>query len=168
MRQQLQVGEMGVSTVKTVLRSRGYVVEDLQKDMSMQKRGVDLFVEGVGYIEVKTDSYEPTNFFFELDSSGKPGAVDRSCADYFCVFFFRHHIIYLIPRAELQKWLRDHYANIKEACPNRIKHIGSSQGTSKWQATGLVVPKEELLKDIRVSVIEWTEEDEHIDTKGVE
>ena len=163
-KKQLHIGELGVATVKTVLKDRGYVVKDLQNDKPMQKRGVDLYVEGLGYLEVKTDSYTPTNFFFELDCNGKPGAVDRSCADCFCVYFFRHRVMYLLPRAALQKWLRENYHRIVTEQPNRLKRIGSENNGEVWYAHGLVVPKDEVINSIGAEVVSWEEEDEHIST----
>lgn len=160
MQGQLSVGAMGVQIAKTVLRSRYPEIEDLQNNKAEQKRGIDLYVQGLGYLEVKTDSHSPRNLFLELEVSGKPGAVDRSAADYFCVLFYRWRVVYLIPRPELQKWMRENYAWILEEHPGWVKIIRSRAGRSRWSAKGIALPRRVLMEDILVKVIEWTEEEE--------
>lgn len=159
-RAQLAIGEMGVRLAKTVLRYKYPVITDLQDNMEMQKRGVDLYVEGLGYLEVKTDSHSPQRLFLELDVSGKPGAVDRSCADYFCVLFYKHRVMYLVSRSELQQWLREKYAWVQEAHPDWIKVIRSKSNKSTWSARGVVVPRVLLAQEVNLGVIGWEEEDE--------
>ena len=162
-RGQLDVGAMGVTLAKTVLRSRFPNITDLQADMEQQKRGVDLYVEGLGYLEVKTDSHRPRNFFLELSVSGKPGAVDRSTADWFCILFFKHKVLYLIPRSNLQMWLRENYAWILQEHPEWIKRTRSREGKSIWLAEGVIIPRELLIEDMDIGIIEWNEEDEIVE-----
>jgi len=159
---QLGMGAMGVQLAKGVLRSRYQHIEDYGEDEEMQRRGIDLYVEGLGFIEVKTDTHKPRNFFFELDVEGKPGAVDRSSADYFCVVFPEHRVIYLVPRPDLQKWLRDNLAWIRRERPRWIKTIRSNESGRYWRARGVIVPRRMLMTDIKVSVIRWSEKDEAI------
>lgn len=157
-RGQLGIGRMGVETVISVLQKRGYICKDLQDDMEMQHRGVDLYVEGLGYLEVKTDSHSPENFFLELDVKGKPGAIDRSTADYFCILFPNYQVIYLLPRAELQQWLRENYSWIKDEHPDWIRTIHSTAGKSRWSARGVIVPRTVLMKQVSVATLKWKEE----------
>lgn len=140
MREQLDVGAKGVEIVKEVLKERYPDIVDLQDDRVMQKRGIDLWVGGLGYVEVKSDSHKPDNLFLELDVGGRPGAIDRSCSDCFCILFFRHCVLYFIPRAELQQWLREWYSWTLDNEPTRLKVVQSSAGNASWSARGLVVP----------------------------
>ena len=157
-RNQLSVGAMGVQLAKSVLRSRYPDIVDYAEDMEQQRRGIDLYVPNLGTVEVKTDSHTPTNFFFELDVEGKPGAVDRSCADYYAVVFPEHRVMYLIPRPDLQKWLRDHMASLQKR--DSIRTIRSRHGRNRWEARGAIVPKRLLIRDINVVVVSWVEEEE--------
>ena len=159
---QLGLGAMGVQMAKSVLRSHYEDIEDYANDREMQKRGIDLYVAGLGYIEVKTDTHSPDRFFFELDVEGKPGAVDRSSADYFGILFPEYRVLYLIPRPQLQKWLRDNLSWIEEEHPEWVKHITSNENGRHWRATGVIVPRRVLAMNIKISAISWVEEDEVI------
>lgn len=161
-RRQMSVGAMGVQLAKTILRARFTEIVDYEKDLEMQRRGIDLYVEGLGYIEVKTDTHKPEAFFFELNVENRPGAVDRSCADYFCIIFPEYRVMYLIPRPELQQWLRNNIYWIEEEERNWIKKIESDQGRNHWRATGVVVPRTLLMADIEIAIISWNEEEEVI------
>ena len=165
MQQQLAVGRMGVHLATTILQKRYPIIEDLQSSKSMQKRGVDLFVEGLGYLEVKTDTHSPERVFLELDVGGKPGAVDRSCADYFCVLFPGYRVLYLMARAELQQWLREKYAWIAGTHPDWVKTVHSKSQQSTWSARGVVVPRVLLAQGVNLGVIEWEEGDENLEGK---
>jgi len=159
---------VGVQVAKAVLRSHYEDIEDYANDKEMQKRGIDLYVGGLGYLEVKTDTHSPDRFFFELDVEGKPGAVDRSSADYFGILFPEHRVLYLIPRPALQKWLRDNMGWIEKEHPERVRFITSNENGRCWRAKGVIVPRRILAADIKISAISWVEEDEVIVGKEVE
>ena len=156
---QLSIGQAGVRLAKMVLRAVYPKIKDLEKDRDAQKRGIDLYVQNLGYVEVKTDLHEPKNFFLELSSAGAPGAIDRSCADYFCIIFPYSRVIFLIERPYLQKWLRDNMCRSKKW----IKHVKSRSDWNQWEAIGLVVPRRLLERDIDVAQIRWNESDEIIE-----
>lgn len=160
---QVNVGAMGVQLAKSVLRSRYPDIVDYETDMEMQRRGIDLLVPGLGLLEIKTDSHKPTNFYFELGVEGKPGAVDRSCADYYVVIFPAHHVMYLIPRPGLQKWLRDNMTKIRQR--NWLRTVRSDQGRRTWQATGAIVPRKLLIRDIEIITVNWGEEEERVEAR---
>lgn len=158
MQEMLKLGEEGVEIVKRVLGVKYPNIIDLQDDHEMQKRGIDLYIGGLGYVEVKSDSHRTDNLFLELDVGGKPGAIDRSCSDVFCILFFKHATLYLIPRAELQQWLREWYVWNLDNEPGRLKVVHSSAGPASWQARGLVIPTCVLEEAIPGIVkMEWKE-----------
>ena len=159
---QLNIGALGVQIAKSILRARYPYITDYAEDKEMQRRGVDLYVEGLGYLEVKTDTHDPRRLFFELAVGDKPGAVDRCSADYFCVLYPEHRVIYLIPRPELQKWLRENIGWIERKRPYWLKDTASRNEGRRWRATGVVIPRRLLQKDIKIAVIQWSEEDERI------
>jgi len=156
----LNMGEMGVTIVKSVLRNKYPNITDYNDDMEMQRRGVDLLVEGLGTVEVKTDSHSSDKFFFELSVAGKPGAVDRCSADYFMVLYFKERVIYIIKRAELQKWLREHWSFIRREHKDWVKTISSSNKGKRWSAVGITVPRETFTQDVNVAVLTWEESEE--------
>lgn len=162
--QQLQRGETGVLIAKMALRSRYPMIKDYARDMEMQKRGVDLYVEGLGFIEIKADYHDDSpNFFLEVSVGKNPGAVDRSGAEYFCFIYPNKRQMYLLPRAHIAKWMREHWTEyIKN---NRVIHIKSHQGRHSWSADGITVNRERLIEYIKraggkVVYIHWNETEE--------
>ena len=154
---QLAVGAAGVEVAKQVLQDNGHGrITDMQGNKAMQKRGVDLLVSGLGYVEVKTDTHPSKNMYFELDVEGKPGAVDRCTADWWCVVFIQCCTMYLIPMPELSHWLREMYRAAKK---KDIHTVGSQAGYAKWTARGMVVPTKELMRALgnKVRVFKWKE-----------
>jgi hypothetical protein len=160
MTEQLAIGAMGVNVAKCVLRSKYPDIVDYDTDKDMQKRGVDLLVKGLGLVEVKTDSHQPEAFFLELDVGGKPGGIDRCSADYICVLFYKHRLMYLLPRPNVQQWLREHYAWVLTEHPDWVKTTQSSHNNSTWSARGIRVPVGLLQECMDVAVITWPESGE--------
>ena len=160
---QLSIGEAGVRLAKMVLRACYPKIIDFSDQPIPQKRGIDLYVDDLGHVEVKTDMHKPKNFFLELSSDGKPGAVDRSCADYFCIIFPYARVMYLLPRPELQMWLRDNIQWIDNLYKGWITTVKSHSGGRQWDAVGLVVPIRRLRQDLDIVQIRWNEEDEIIE-----
>jgi len=162
---QLSIGEAGVRLAKMILRACYSKIIDFRDQPIPQKRGIDLYVGGLGHVEVKTDMHKPKNFFLELSSDGKPGAVDRSCADFFCIIFPQARMMYLLPRPELQMWLRDNIQWVDNLYKGWIITVKSHSKGREWDAVGLIVPIWRLQQDLDIVQIKWNEEDEII--KGV-
>ena len=156
----LTIGELGVNIAKSVFRSRYKDIVDYAENREMQKRGVDIEVPSLGTVEIKTDKHSDSKFYFELEVAGKPGGVDRCSADYYCILFYRQHIMYLIRRAELQMWLRNHWHWLKTQHPEWLHKTMSIRQDRRWESTGVVVPRELIMQDLNVAVINWNEEDE--------
>ena len=70
--EQKEIGEIGEGKVIDLFTNKfNRKVEDVREDPYYQKRGIDLLVDGLTYIEVKTDTTNTNNFFFETISSSK-------------------------------------------------------------------------------------------------
>jgi len=162
---QLSIGKAGVRLAKMVLRAHYPDIVDLEGDYVAQKRGIDLHIQGLGFVEIKTDTHKAKNFFLELNVGNKPGAIDRSCADYFCIIFPQVRVMYLLPRPELQMWLRDNIQWIDNLYTGWITTVKSHNKGRQWDAIGLIVPIWRLRQDLSIVQIKWNEEDEII--KGV-
>lgn len=154
-RKQLKVGRDGVELAKQILRKHYDTVFDYDNDMETQHRGVDVYVGGLGHIEIKTETYPPKNVFLELSVAGKPGAIDRSCATYLAYIYPDYGLMLLLPRSELQKWLRENFSWILRERRKWVKKVRSAHKGRKWQATGIAVPINIILKDLKVVLIEW-------------
>jgi hypothetical protein len=157
---QLEIGQMGVSIAKSIIRSKYPNIKDFNDDMEMQRRGIDLWVEGLGYVEIKSDSHSSDKLFFELTVMGKPGAVDRCCADYYIVLYYKEHLMLIIKRADLQQWLREHWSWIRTKNPTWVKTISSTQNGKYWNSVGITVPREDFERDVKVITLTWQDSDE--------
>jgi hypothetical protein len=162
-RTQLAVGQAGVRIAKALFRKEGYEIEDYENNRELQFRGIDLYIHGFGYVEIKTDTYDTGNMVLELSDRGLPGALDRSCADWYGVVFVKMGKMVLFPRSALAKWLREAYSWLEDKHPKWFHTIRSYQGNSTWEVDIVVVPLSKLLKEVKGReenvVIEWEEDD---------
>jgi len=156
----LAMGQMGEILAKSVFRAKypDRTIKDYRNDLAMQHRGIDLYIDDLGFVEVKTDSHKPENIFIELSSKDGPGAIDRSAADWIAVLYFRHQVMYLIPRSWLQFWIRTNLANIDD---KRKRTLTSTIEDKKWTSKGVFVRLRRLQKDIPgIRVLTWDDSDE--------
>ncbi len=145
---QLAVGAEGEELVMKNLteHSEGWFVVDTRSDPRMQKRGIDFILvneedyEDYEYYEVKTDTYDPINFFFELSVDGGPGWLDSCSADILVYYFINEGSAYFIPLPALRQWGRTHLAAYEELFPNCLKTIASREGGREWVTEGITVP----------------------------
>ncbi len=164
----LAMGQMGEILARSILRAKfpDSHFEDYREDTSWQQRGVDFYVEGLGYIEVKTDSHRPDNIFIELSSKDGPGAIDRSSADWICVLYFKYNVLYLIPRSWLQFWIRENLMDIDESNKRRLT---STIQDKRWTSDGVFVELSRIVDEIpNVRRLTWSDEEETIYGKVME
>lgn len=142
---QLALGAKGLRLVSALLRVRGFFVRDVSDIPDEQARDVDLYVQPPESsrwmtVEVKTDTYTSGNLFLELSSSsGKPGCVYKSRAQWWAYWLKGLEVLLLIDLPALQLWLLDHQAEYER------KRVHSIRGRSGWSVEGLLVPYEELV-----------------------
>ena len=157
----LDMGRLGVMLAKIKLAEKYGEITDFNSDKVMQKRGIDLLIPALGYVEVKTDSHSPDKYYFEVEDNGHPGAIYNCTADYYVVFFYKYDVIHIIKRAELVYWVTKHYSWIKHSNPGWVCHLTSVNGRNKWCSEGLIIPNNIFTKDVSVGILAWNE------TKGV-
>jgi len=147
---QLSMGREGELKAIEVLSARYGKVTDLTKDAECQHNGIDLYVEDLGYCEIKSDSHEDINLFLEVDCDGRPGALFSSCAEWYVFLYSACNCLYLIKRAALAHWVFWNWYDIEEYHKNWIKTITSKQGNNTWEAIGVIVPIDLISQDIKV------------------
>ena len=141
---QVDVGAEGVAAVASFLRQRGYVVEDVSEDRDYQTQDIDLRIRGKRQqrwrtVEVKTDTYTSGNLFLELtSSSGKPGCVFKSRAQWWCYWLSQLGVLLVIDLPALQYWL------LENGHAYERKTVMSRRGKSVWSIEGIAVPWMEL------------------------
>jgi hypothetical protein len=147
------LGLQGVELVKTVLGERYPLVSDLAEDMQLQAQGVDLQLEKLGYVEVKTDTHEPKTLFIEVGPpGGTPGAIDKCISTTIIYVFPLSRTLFIIPRPQLTKWLRDNWGWLS---PRNIRTVWTSRGGQRWSVVGVIVPVDKLLADTSTERVTW-------------
>lgn len=143
--QQVEIGARGVSAVTSHLRSKGYTVEDVSEDRDYQTQDIDLRIRGKRQqrwrtVEVKTDTYTNGNLFLELiSSSGKPGCVFKSRAQYWMYWLSGLGVLLCIDLPALQMWLMEHGSEYER------RVVVSRRGKSTWSIEGIALPWYELV-----------------------
>ena len=155
--EQMKVGREGVEQVRELLLDRYEWVNNYEKAAEMQRRGIDLEVCDLGYVEVKTDLHTTKNFFFELSVDGGPGGLDKSAADYFAFLFPNEGKMFLIKRPDLTYWLREWTTWYIHKMSDCIKYIKSTQGGRTWVAKGMVIPWQDILGTIKVITVTFAD-----------
>ena len=138
---QFEIGKQGVEILKGL--TAGCI--DYLNDMDKQKRGIDLFIPGVGYVEVKTDTTEYENVFLEVDTEGRPGGIFNSRADWLYMVFIKQGVVFSVSLPRVQHWLAQHYGLLNSTCRRTIV---SRRGKARWTVGGFIVSRAVLVEEI--------------------
>lgn len=134
-----KVGKIGESLVKKILTNvHDMVVEDVSEIKMWQDMGVDLIGDDL-LIEVKSDTSETPNIFFETVSNAKRGT--KGCmlttnADFIFYVHLGHDFIMSIPLVDYKEWVMGNEDSFREV----------SVRTSN--AKGLLIPIKKLLDNV--------------------
>jgi len=139
MRQMLEVGAQGASRVKLLLARRFGVLIDYEGDREKQRRGIDLKIQPWGYVEVKTDRHDTTNFFFEFECSGKPSGIMTSQASWYAYYFPLLDCIYMLPVVQLRQYIKKNWNWFTAKYKRKVLSHSSNRG---WSATGFALPRD--------------------------
>ena len=155
--EQMKVGREGVALATQLFEDRFLWVDNLESMVVYQQKGIDLCVESLGEVEVKTDLHTTKNFFFELSVDGGPGGLDKSAADYFAFLFPNEGKMFLIKRPDLTYWLREWTTWYTHKMSDCIKYVKSTQGGRTWVAKGMVIPWQDILGTIKVITVTFAD-----------
>lgn len=141
-----RVGELGVADVARILIEEGYAdhVKDVRGDESYQKRGIDLTIDDG--VEVKTDTYPPKNFFFEIWSNfekGTKGWLYTSEADLICYYFIKYKVMYILPLKEIREIPLEGYKKAKVQTPT----------DGEYTTVGRLVPVKDVMEKCDVKEV---------------
>lgn len=136
-------GDSGIERVSKYLATqRGHTdiinVEDHEK---FRKWGVDLLWQtafGIVLIDVKSDSYDTGNFFFETVSNKDKntlGCFLSSEADYFYYVFEERNELYIIELEPVRTWFLENQHRFKVKNPST-----TTRGVVFYQSEGYIVP----------------------------
>lgn len=140
--EQLTIGRDGVAIIKAYLETKGIKVTDFQDNPEQQARGIDLYAEGYGNLEVKTDTHSNARVWLELDVGGKPGCIFRSRADYLVICWVKDNVAAVYKLPEVQLWLMLNYQGLYLG--GALRAVFSHRGHKQWYSLGVPVLRVDL------------------------
>jgi len=148
-------GQAGEELAVQLLAPHFESIEQYSEDPFFQKRGIDLWVLGLGYVDVKTDTHQPINLFFEVvGPHNSPGGFDKSRADYYLYMFPLARLAYVLDVPETVFWLREYLPQLQLK-----RHVIWNQGLyERYYTEGYAVPIAGLPEYILYAELTWTEE----------
>ena len=141
----LIAGKLGEDIVIDYIKKKNYFqsIEDVSEIRKYQNKDIDLLcVDKYGKeysIEIKTDSYDSGNIFFETVSSienSTKGCMIKTEAYFLFYYFILTHELYIFNMNKYRKWVLGNQNCFKKAC---VKNEG-------FRSLGLLVPKEKIEK----------------------
>lgn len=114
---------------------------DFTGDQKKQRAGVDCWLPGYGYVEVKTDTHKSCNFFIEYVCANKPSGIMTSQAKWWAIYLVNLGLVYFLYVPGVRRWIKQNL----EWLEKRYKRtIWSEEADHAWSAFGLVIPRDFL------------------------
>ena len=142
----LTFGKIGEDIVIKYLLDNNKDVYDVSNDKKYQKCDIDAFVTTKDLkrfsIEIKTDSFDTGNIFFELISSIEPfslGCMIKTKADFLFYFFIKTKELYIL---NMQKYRMFVIENIDDFQWKKVKN-------TNYESIGFLVPKKYLEENFK-------------------
>lgn len=142
----INIGEHGEQIIKSYLEANPDVLDviDVSKDKSYQDKDIDFIVklkngENIS-VELKTDTYDTGNIFYEAISNQEYnvlGCMIKSKARCLFYYFIKTKELYIIDFKAYKKWVNK---NNERFVRKRIKNINKC-GNAITHSVGLLIPK---------------------------
>lgn len=142
----INIGDYGEQIIKSYLEANPDVLDviDVSKDKSYQDKDIDFIVklkngEDIS-VELKTDTYDTGNIFYEAISNQEYnvlGCMIKSKAKCLLYYFIKTKELYIIDFKAYKKWVNE---NNERFTKKRIKNI-NKRGTGITHSVGLLIPK---------------------------
>jgi hypothetical protein len=149
---QYDVSKIAIDRVSHYLFSLEETIDvmNVEDDKAFQEFDIDLIHitnRNVVNIEVKSDTYESGNFFFETISNatkGTQGCFMYTCADYLHYYFVKSSTIYILPMPSTREWF------IKNMDRFDKKKLATRSGNKVlYHSYGYAVPIEIVRKEVK-------------------
>jgi len=164
MRTQMQVGQSGFKELMRLCQKRFGTFRDYSADQKKQRMGVDCWLPGYGYVEVKTDTHKSGNFFMEYVCANKPSGIMTSQAKWWAIYLVNLGLVYFLYVPGVRRWIKQNLGWLEQ----RYKRtIWSEEAEHAWSAFGLVIPRDFLILPGK-AVIYRVEDDELVLIAGRE
>ena len=142
----INIGDYGEQIIKSYLEANPDVLDviDVSKDKSYQDKDIDFIVklkngEDIS-VELKTDTYDTGNIFYEAISNQEYnvlGCMIKSKAKCLFYYFIKTKELYIIDFKAYKKWVNE---NNRRFTKRRIKNI-NKRGDGITHSVGLLIPK---------------------------
>lgn len=142
----INIGDYGEQIIKSYLEANPDVLNviDVSKDKRYQEADIDFIVklkngEDIS-VELKTDTYDTGNIFYEAISNQEYnvlGCMIKSKAKCLFYYFIKTKELYIIDFKAYKKWVNE---NNERFTKKRIKNI-NKRGTGITHSVGLLIPK---------------------------
>ena len=149
----INIGDYGEQIIKSYLEVNPNVlsVTDVSKDKKYQDKDIDFIVrlkngEDIS-IELKTDTYDTGNIFYEAISNKEYnvlGCMIKSKAKCLLYYFIKTKELYIIDFKEYKKWVNK---NNERFAKKTIKNV-NKRGNGITHSIGLLIPKKIFEKEM--------------------
>ena len=149
----INVGDYGEQIIKAYLESNPNIVDviDVSNNKEYQSKDIDFIVrlkngENVS-IELKTDTYDTGNIFYEAISNKEHnvlGCMIKSKAKCLFYYFIKTKELYIIDFKEYKDWVNKNNSRFTK---KKIKNI-NRRGTGITHSIGLLIPKKTFEREM--------------------
>lgn len=142
------IGEMGEKRIMEFVKSLSFIedIKDVSKDKQFQSLDIDLVAKlkdnSIKSIEIKTDTYDTGNLFYETMScveTNSIGCMEKTEADLIFYYFIKTKELYILRTKELRKWFHNKKYNFQIKTLNNWRY-----DNSKYTSKGYAIPKRYL------------------------
>lgn len=150
-KKQNNISKIAIEKVSNYLNSleETLYVENVELDKEFQEFDIDLIQfthEDVFNIEVKADTYDTGNFFFETvsnESKNTLGCFMYTSADFIYYYFLKKDILYILPMPECRKWFISNQGRFEQ------KKLATRKGKKiLYYSYGYAVPIKTILEEV--------------------
>lgn len=143
------IGKQGEEYIIQYIKSLENVlyIEDVREDKVYQNKDIDIVVTLKNNtkvkVEIKTDTYDTGNIFYETMScieTNSIGCIEKTQADLILYYFINTKELYIFDTKEYKKWFNNKKYNF-----TKKKFLNYyNNGTSKYTTEGFIIPKRYL------------------------
>lgn len=149
----INVGDYGEQIIKSYFKTNPNIVYviDVSKNKKYQDKDIDFIVklkngENIS-VELKTDTYDTGNIFYEVISNKEYnvlGCMIKSKAKCLLYYFIKTKELYIIDLKSYRKWINK---NNERFAKKKIKNI-NKRGNDITHSIGLLIPKRIFEKEM--------------------
>ena len=143
----LYIGKQGESKIKNFLNNNFDEIIDVSDMKRFQQLDIDYVCKKGNQIitvEVKTDTYNSGNLFYEYYScieKETEGCLEKTKADYILYYFIYSNELYILKTNEFRKWFHKNIFKFK------CSYVCNTMGNIKFNSLGYCISKNILESD---------------------